>query len=543
MLLRKNAVLKWIVICLALTMIVTGCSSNKSAPETNGQPTNEGNKGTSKQNGQTETSGESDPADEELEPVTLKWFIMAGKSEDTQMIVDRFNERLQDYLPNTTVEFEFVEQAEYAERWELAAAAGEEFDLAWTGYVHDFVDQVDKGAFLPLNELFDKYGHDMQNEIPEWVFDFSKVDGELYAIPSYKDMFDLRAGLRTPKALAEKYWDYEKAEKQFFSREGREWTQADYDILEEYMKKLKDAGELKLGISDTLFSRLNNGVSVAGGHTGPFTIRENDDTFTVGLRFEYDAVKLYYDVMADWFKKGYVRSDILSNQNRRQDEGNPEGYTLWFHTSYDHQSEVETNRFQFPIEVIPVEKDWRILPNNASSATAIPRTSKNPERAMMLINLMNTSKGKEVFNILVFGIEDVHYKKLGENRIEQPIPDDRNNISMSIFVPGNQFNAFETADQLEGFSEYIKGIQETALVSPLVGFKPDVSNISTELAQLNAIVKEYEGLNLGALPNHEAAYQEFIDKLHRSGAESVRQELQRQVDEFLTIKGISVPAR
>lgn len=523
--------------CLAATLALTGCSkSNNDGGSASTPPATPDASKNAQATSTTDTKTE-------LEPVTLKWFIMGGKGEDTDKVFAYFNERLQDYLPNTKVEFEVVEQPEYAERWELAAAAGEEFDLAWTGYVHDFADQVNKGAYLPLDELFDKYGSDMKEEIPEWVFDFSAIDSVLYAIPSYKDMFDLRAGLRTPKALAEKYWDYEKAEKQFFSREGREWMQADYDVLEDYMAKLKEAGELKLGISDTLISRLNNGTPLAGGHTGPFSIRENDDTYTVQLRFESPAVKLYYDVMADWFEKGYVRQDILSNQNRRQDEGNPDGYTLWFHTSYKNQSEVETERFGFPIEVIPVEKDWRILPANASSATAIPRTSKHPDRAMMLINLMNTSKGKELCNILIYGIEGEHYTKVSDNRIEQPDPKERKNGSFSIFVPGNQFNAYETTAQMEGYADYIKGIQESAIVSPLVGFKPDLSKISTGLAQLNAIVGEYQGLQLGAVKNHEEVYKEFIDKLHRSGSEDIRVELQRQVDAFLNSKGIKLPAR
>lgn len=535
---------KWfygVVFCLVLALALVGCSSNNSSNSDSSNGGNAVNSGTTNNDG----SAGNDAADvvEELDPVTLKWFIMGGQTEDKDEVFAYFNERLQDYLPNTTVEFEVVEQAEYAERWELAAASGEKFDIAWTGYVHNFIDQVNKGAYLPLNDLFEKYGDDMRKEIPEWVFNFSEVDGELYAIPSYKDMFDLRAGLRTHKELADKYWDYEKAEKQFFSREGREWTRADYDILEEYMEKLKDAGELRLGISDTLISRINNGTPLAGGHNGPFSIRENDDTYTVQLRFESPAVKLYYDVMAEWFKKGYVRQDILSNQNRRQDEGQPDGYTLWFHTSYINQSDIETERFEFPIEVIPVEKDWRILPTTASSATVIPRTAENPERAMMLIDLMNTSKGKELNNIIVYGIEGVHYTKIADNRVELPPTSERTYGGFSIFTPGNQFSVYETSAQMEGFNDYIAGIQENAVVSPLVGFVADMNEINTRFAQLNAIIGEYQGLNLGAIPNHEQVYNEFIQKLHNAGSEEVRVELQRQVDEFLTSKGISVPAR
>ncbi len=533
----KRLLVSFLIICLTFTMVLAGCGNNSANDK---EPT------PSTGNSNTPSTEPAKEAEAELEPVTLKWFIMGEKREDTTMVFDHFNERLQEYLPNTKVEFELVPQPEFADRWELAAAAGEKFDLAWTGYVHDFVDQVNKGAYLPITDLFEQYGAEMREEIPNWIFDYSRVDGELYAIPSYKDMFDLRAGLRTPKALADKYWDYDKAEKVFFNRDGREWTREDYDVLEAYMEKLKAAGELKLGLSDTLFSRLSNGTALVGGKAGPYTVRENDDSFKVQLRFESPAVKLYYDVMAEWFKKGYIRKDILSNQNRRQDEGKPEGYTLWFHTSYVNQSETETKNNGFPIEVIPVEKDWRILPESASSATAIPRTAKNPERAMMLINIMNTEQGKELLNILAFGKEGVHYTKVTDSQIELPPIDTRVNPNILGFVAGNSFNVYASEPPIEGyesFSAYVKEIMENAIVSPLVGFKPDISKIDTKLAQLSAIASEYQGLQLGAIANHEKVYEEFIDKLHKAGSEEVRVELQKQVDAFLTSKGISVPAR
>ena len=39
---------------------------------------------------------------------------------------------------------------------------------------------------------------------------------------------------------------------------------------------------------------------------------------------------------------------------------------------------------------------------------AINRNSKNPERAMMLLELLNTDK--DLYNLLNFGIKDKHYK-------------------------------------------------------------------------------------------------------------------------------------
>ena len=57
----------------------------------------------------------------------------------------------------------------------------------------------------------------------------------------------------------------------------------------------------------------------------------------------------------------------------------------------------------------------------SASNTAISINSAHPERAMKLIELMNTEKGKgHLYNLLVYGIEGEHYTKVNDNEI-QPI--------------------------------------------------------------------------------------------------------------------------
>ncbi|RAV05535.1 ABC transporter substrate-binding protein [Paenibacillus sp. YN15] len=515
-------------LCLVVALLLTGCAgessqgiSNSAAPVNSGQPA-------------------KDDAPK-LEPATLKWLLPGDKMKDSALVWKEFNKQLQAYLPNTTVEFEYVPSSEYKEKWQLIAASGEQVDIAWTGWLVSFTEEVNKGAYLALDDLIGKYGKDILGEVPEYVLDLGKVGGRTYSVPSYKDMVDLKIGMRTHKELAEKYWDYEKAEKVFFSREDRVLREEDYDILEGYMARLKEAGELRKGISDVNLYSMVLGINLGG----QFSVLHEDETYTVNIRQETPGAKLYFDKMADWFAKGYVREDVLSNKNRRQDEGRVDGYTLWFQTNFKGQSEKETAVAGFPIEVIPVEKDWRISTLNASSATVIPRTAKHPERAMMLINLMNTERGKDLMNLLVHGIEGVHYNKIGENRIELLRGGDGAvNYRLDRFIPGNMLITYDTTSDLEGFSSYIKNeVNGTAIVHPLVGMKVDTGKISTELAQVNAIYSEYSGLALGALPNHEVLYKEMINKMYASGAEKVKRELQRQVDEYLKSKGIAVPAR
>ena len=69
---------------------------------------------------------------------------------------------------------------------------------------------------------------------------------------------------------------------------------------------------------------------------------------------------------------------------------------------------------------IPFENKHYIPYAASASNTAISINSKHPERAMQLIGLMNTEKGKDLYNLLVFGIEGEHYTKVNDKEI-QPI--------------------------------------------------------------------------------------------------------------------------
>jgi putative aldouronate transport system substrate-binding protein len=525
---RKKAFLCLMSLCLVFTLVLSGCANSNSGnggSSGNAAAPNNGNKQS------------TEPETAELEPVTLKWLIMGTKQKDSEMVWEEFNKRLQDYLPNTTVEFEAVPSSEFAERFGLILASGETLDLSWTGWVHNFAEEVAKGAFLPVTDLVEQYGQDLLNEVPEWVFDFTTVDGELYGIPTYKDMVDLRIGMRTHKELADKYWENEKAQKVFSAREGRKATQADYDILDEYMTKLQEAGELRMGIYPFALDRFYSGTPLVG----PFHMYPEDDSYTVYLKQEMPTRKLYYENIAKWFQKGFVRKDILSNSNRRQDQGKPDGYTLWFHVNFEGQSLKESLQAGFDVEVIPMEEKWYIHAGSISSGAVIPRTAKHPERAMMLIDLLHTKKGIELNNMLVHGLEGVHYTKVSDIRIET-VPDKE--YGLSKFVPGNQFNVWETEADIEGFNDYMENdVHGNAVISKLIGFQPDVSAFKTEMAQLKAIEAEYQGVEYGAIDNPEQAYQEYVAKMKNAGSEKVRKELQQQVDAFLKAKGINVPGR
>jgi len=256
----KKWIMLLIAICFVFSIVLTGCSASQktntqSGGDTTQKPSTDGDK----------NADVDEPSQVELKPVTLKWVLLGSKQQDSEMVWAEWNRKLQrDFLPNTTVEFEAIPASEYNEKWGLMMAAGEQVDIAWTGYALDFAQEVAKGSYLPLNDLISNYAPDILQDVPQWVLDLGSVDGVIYSVPNYQQMTEMRIGMRTHKELADKYLDFEKMEQDFYastaSGQFRHATQETYDIIEEYLETLKNNGEIKLGLRPNLGS-INTGIS------------------------------------------------------------------------------------------------------------------------------------------------------------------------------------------------------------------------------------------------------------------------------------------
>lgn len=64
-------------------------------------------------------------ADDELAPATLNVWVGGYKQKDSDRVWAEVNEKLADYLPNTTLNIVPITFDEYASKWSKAMAAGE----------------------------------------------------------------------------------------------------------------------------------------------------------------------------------------------------------------------------------------------------------------------------------------------------------------------------------------------------------------------------------------------------------------------------------
>lgn len=479
------------------------------------------------------------------EEVTLKWVMGGvGKLPDSDAVWAEFNKELQKLLPNTTVEFEVIPYSEFAEKWNLIAASREQVDLVWAGYMLDLKEEVRKGSLLPLDDLM-QFAPDIQAEIPETVINLDRIGGKLYAIPCYQMITNLPYGAKVQAEQAEKYGlDAEYIEKTFADKSVL--TKEDFKIFEEYLEKLKANGELKLGVSKSFLDQIMGYMKGFGQDkimvTANAMIDAKDPELKVHDFLDSENNMAYFELAREWFEKGYIRKDILSVSDHLADEGKKEGYTLWAGSCFKGDSERMTAQYGFPIKTIPVIQKLTIPHKTPTTNTAISATSVDPVRSMQLINLINSKKGAHLYNMLVFGLEGTHYKKVSDNEIEWLLPEkpgksSNNKYGYDAWAIGNTFNAYQTQFDTPGWNDYILNeVNAVAEPSPLIGFSFDPTPVKLEIAQYNAIWKEYLYLDLGATPNYKELIAERDAKLRKAGSDKIVEEVARQIEEWKKTK-------
>ena len=160
--------------------------------------------------------------------------------------------------------------------------------------------------------------------------------------------------------------------------------------------------------------------------------------------------------------------------------------------------------------------------------TGISRTSKHPELAIKLIELVNTNK--ELYNLICFGVEGKHYNLDENGRVVYN--DEGGYIPKACWKFGNQFNAMLLPGQPEDVWEQTKKENETARIDPLIGFSFDISAIESEQSSVSAASTEFGRILQYGLEDPNVVYFESKNKQELAGRQIIIDEINRQLAEW-----------
>lgn len=485
--------------------------------------------------------------EEELEPVTLKYWMMASKSEDSDLVLEAVNEYLAEVLPNTTLEIEWIESSEWKDKWAKAMASGEKIDLSWLGWMNAVETEVSMGSLMPIDDLLAEYGAGIVESLGDTVVEKHRsLDGNLYFLPAWQGMVGNRMGLYLPHEnveLAGEGWaeDFQNAlyatwKEPYWEVEKKKEV---VSYVEQYLEASKEAGKLGLGFSP----RYNLVQLIFDSNTKTVgtwvNVVQEGDTYYLEGRYSTDGGNYYaVEIMHDWYEKGYIREDIASvgNENKQWTADVPmdQSYLNYIGNGWlDDENDNYTQNAGFQIDGFYLQEVCE-LSNGFATGTVIPATSQNPERAMMLINLIYTDP--TLYQMLVYGIEDTHYTTNTDGTIT--IPENVTYQGPSNWELGTCMNSLQTNATKLDYYQRLKDAEAVANESILEGFTFDTAPVSVEISNMAAIEGEY-GFAF-TKDNWDELMVECRDKMIAAGIETLVNEVYDQLLPYAEAKGMKV---
>lgn len=501
-------------LALVAAAAMAGCSGG------NGNGSSSGNGGDSSPSGSAPSSSASASASgsSELKPVELTWYYPLNQLQpDQQKVEDAVNKIVKEKL-NATVKLKPVVFGDYVQKMNTVLAASEKFDIMWTGYLIKPEELVRKGALMPLDDLINQYAPGLKADMPQYMWDGLTVDGKIYGIAN-QQINGTRYGFIIQKRFADKYQLDTSSIKKL-------------EDLEPFLEKLKQGEPDIIPFNGFVNTALRDetywGLPGLDDH---FYVKIGDPTYKL-YRYPEEELNLYR-LMSKWYKAGYIYKDAATAKMN--------DYVAKGQIAVDFnnvlkpgvEAEVKAKNGGNDVIVVPIS-DWFTNGYSATTNQSISRTSPNPERAMMLLNLVNTDP--ELYNLLCNGLEGEHYEKKPEGYIV-PAADTKYRPNVD-WVFGNVFNSYLKEGQPQNVWEETKKINETAELNPVGGFHFNSEPVVTEIANLNAVWGEYKkGIQTGTL-DFDKTWPSLYEKLKEAGEDKYVAEVTKQFEEFLKSKGL-----
>lgn len=556
---KKRTICLLLAMIMVLSIVLAGCSKTAETPAADETPA-------TTEPAETTDNTETPEAPEEtaepaLEQKTIQLMITgAGKQANSDKVWAAFNEQLQQYVPNTTVEFIDVPFEEYSEKFSQVLASGEGVDLAWTGWLINKPQNIADGNLMPLDDLLAEYGQGIVDILGENVVEIHRNadDGKLYYLPSWQGLVGDRRGWLVVTEIAElagDTWieDTEAALNKWRNNysEGTEAFQAVLDQATKYLAAAKEAGKLGAGINTgrvfgwSMYNGTRSNPGVGGSEIGiPF----EDNTFTVIDGVASEHYKLYAKTMADWYKEGYIRSDIMSvdTSTLTMPKNGEITDTTYVFSCDPYLTEADqdaaTADAGMDMTYLPVEENASLILGGDTSY-AIPYCADEPERAMMVLNAIYSQP--DLYNTLIYGIEGEDYTKNADGTITtsyvgaSPTADDSYGIQRWII--GSCKNALINNGTDPNYYADLEALEETARVNPFLNFTFDRTNVEGICASILNVYYEYGPQidNGVAGDNWEELYNNYMAARKDAGIEELVTEFQNQINAYIQANNIT----
>ncbi len=481
-------------------------------------------------------------ASAELEHVTLDWYYIADSYPDQEQVWEKLNEYFLEKI-NATVNFHPIPGSEYGTKMSTYVNAGQTLDILSVSSQLPYVDYSRKEAFIPLEDLLAEYMPATYAMIPQDFWNAMYVDGHIYAVPSYKDSCNIPGIIYNETLLNDIGVDMSAVE----------WVSM-YDLIPVYYEMQAKRNEKYPE---------DSAIPMVREFADPYFYNQYETINSIAVvnipGIEAFAGKGAGETVFNLYATDEYRK--YCNTIKQLVDDNIMPFDAWnFDTNRTYTSEGKMPILSYGSGYIYVQKDYSsknfdaaLLRNKNTVATtnylheaanAISITSKNPERALMLLELVNTDP--YVATTIRFGIEGEHYTVQEDGRIDftglrNEDPSARGYYQWYGAYLGSFMHSRVPNTYPANFAELMIEANEQAIADTNMGFVFDTTPVQNEIAACSSVVGEYTvNFKFGFVENVDEIVDEFVAKLEASGAQKIVDEAQKQLNAWRAEKGLSI---
>ncbi len=488
----------------------------------------------------------TDVSDDPEKDVTLVLAFPMPEQKDTQKVVAEINKKLETLLPHTKIEL--LMDASMGDKWSLWMSTKKKIDLAHSGFVTDINREVLNESYLELNDLVEENAPHIQEVMKDYwySYDNASINGRLYGIPNVQSHLREGMTLRVNKAFSE-YIDTKALTDATYA--SRKTTTAFWQVLTDGLAAAEAAG---LPVPDSikpqeLLPAAQRGYVLIGGEMSNICYDIEDPECKIINYYDTPEFAEFCQFAKLWAEKGWISPDVLT------DTGFSKITAL---TGSRYQTDEETRLVPALIEGNSFytynldNPDNDIVYTNVGenrSYYSIPFCAPNPARAMKFLDLLHSEEGKEIAQMLAFGLEGTHWEYTNEEKDEIKAFEylGQGGAEASYGIPywatSNMMLNSNLAPYTQEYKEYAKQYWLEHLNSadkhPLYGLSFDISGIERKLSNVLKNNDEYtESIYCGIVKNSDVLMKELTDKNNSAGFADIMTELQKQADDFLAKK-------
>ena len=480
-------------------------------------------------------------ADDLSEHVVITYLVTGDKPTNrTEEVLAEINKILTEKV-NAELEVYWIEWTNWQTNYNLALAT-QDGDIDLIGTATDWLDawpNIQKGAFKVLTEdMLKTYAPQTWANVPAENWELCKYEGDIYLIPE-----DEYSQWTNHGFMYRGDWAKEA---------GLENGVHSWEDLAVYFQYIKDNKEGVIpwdanGNGSSYCPQVAGGwqaskvgdIAIEGFPVALFFGDSKEDPYTLSRYYiEGDELVAFATEMKKWADAGYWRTDVLNYTGdvaKEMEEGltgahqhHTQTWTGERTTMEEKQPGSDLGFFWFGEEM-----DNIVGLNITHGAMAVAETSKNPERALMVYDLLRNDP--EIYRLMQYGIEGDMYTLDEEGYIVRPEGWDDGTMGVSLnwwWGRRDELELRSSDRDWEAIDALYAEYEAVKINYPYGRVVFELGDIQMYLDNLSNVYNTYMPRIVFGLMDDPAAFvAEFREQLQAAGIEIVMEEVQRQINE------------